>query len=475
MKDKLKRPLVVDLDGTLVKTDLLLEAMVSLLSKNPGLIFSIFFWPFKGKVFFKQEIAKRIELDIANLPYQSSFLEYLQTEYSQGRTLILATGASKIYATLVAKHLGLFQQIFATEQETNLSGKNKAKLLVENFGAERFDYAGNAKIDRWVWQKSYKTIVVNPFLGVKRFATKLNNFERLFEDRPPYWKALVKELRIHQWVKNLLVFVPLFAAHKFTFTTDWLIVTLTFIAFSLCASSVYILNDLLDLRDDRQHPSKRNRPLAAGNFPLQHAFIFFPLLLLLAFLVALIVSPIVLLVLLLYYILTVTYSLWAKQRVLVDVLLLAALYTMRILAGSAAIGSLLSFWLLAFSIFFFFSLALIKRYAELLELKGQGKVSVQGRGYHVDDISLLLPFGAASGYTAVMVLALYINSAEVTLLYTQPQIIWFLCPLLLYWITRAWLIAHRGLMHSDPIVFAIKDKTSWILVWLGILIIALAI
>ncbi len=475
MKDKLERPLIVDLDGTLVKTDIFLETTVTLLSQNILHIFAMISWVQKGKAFFKQEVAKRIKLDVANLPYQESLLNHLKDEHAQGRVLILATGANITYAMLVAKHLGLFQQTFATEQGFNLSGKNKARLLVERFGEQGFDYAGNAKIDFWVWEKSCKSIVVNPSLSVKRNIARLKNFECLFENRPSYWKVLAKELRFHQWVKNLLVFVPLLAAHQFTFTGDWLIVALTFIAFGLCASSVYLLNDLVDIQHDRQHTSKRNRPLAAGDLPLYHALVFIPILLLLAFLVALIASPIVFLVLFFYYILTTTYSLWAKQRILVDVLLLAVLYTMRILAGSAAVGSIPSFWLLAFSMFFFFSLALLKRYTELLELKEQSKVSVQGRGYHIDDINLFLPFGAASGYAAVMVLALYINSAEVTLLYTQPQIIWFLCPLLLYWVTRAWLIAHRGLMHNDPIIFAIKDKTSWVLVLLAIVIIMLAV
>ncbi len=475
-KDKAQRHLVIDLDGTLVKTDLFLEAIVRLLSQKVLYIFRIPLWLFKSKTVFKQEVAKRVKLNVVNLPYQESLLDYLKDEYAQGRTLILATAADITYAKSVAEHLGLFQQVFATEHNVNLSGKAKVELLVENFGEGGFDYAGNAMPDFWIWERSYKAIIVNPSLGVKRKATsKLNNVGHLFDDRPSYWKALVQELRLHQWIKNLLVFIPLFAAHKFTAVDDLLAISLTFIAFGLCASSVYLLNDLLDIEHDRLHPTKKSRPLAAGNLPLYQVLLFVPVLLLLATLVSLAISPLVALVLLLYYVLTVTYSLWAKQLLLADVLLLAALYTMRILAGSAAVGSWPSFWLLALSMFFFFSLALLKRYAELLELKKENKISIQGRGYHIDDINLLLPFGAASGYAAVMVLALYINSAEVTLLYGRPQVIWFLCPLLLYWVTRAWLIAHRGIMHSDPIVFAIKDRTSWVLVLLAILILIIAI
>jgi 4-hydroxybenzoate polyprenyltransferase len=272
------------------------------------------------------------------------------------------------------------------------------------------------------------------------------------------------ELRLHQWLKNLLIFVPMLAAHRFFDRPAWLWCVLGFLAFSLCASSVYIVNDLLDLASDRHHPNKRSRPFAAGQLPLVHGLVVAPLLAICAFVLALRLGPLFAGILALYYMLTVAYSLRLKKRMMLDVIALAGLYTIRIIAGSALISTAPSFWLLAFSMFLFLSLAMIKRYTELLTLLKRGKKQSSGRDYAVDDAQLVQSLGIASGYQAVLVLALYINSTASEALYRRPQVLWLLCPLLLYWISRAWMIAHRGLMRDDPVIFAATDRASQMVV-----------
>jgi 4-hydroxybenzoate polyprenyltransferase len=312
-----------------------------------------------------------------------------------------------------------------------------------------------------VWQSAERAYVVNPSNGVERAARKIGNVERVIESRPPSAKTWAKSLRLHQWLKNLLIFVPLLAAHKLRSPELVVAAMLAFLTFGLCASSVYLLNDLLDLEDDRHHPVKRKRPFASGALPLTWGLGLFPVLLVGAFAGAWASLPWRFCVVLLgYYALTLAYSMYLKRQVMVDVVVLAMLYTIRIVAGTAAIGGNLTFWLLAFSMFIFLSLALVKRYAELHSMKERGLVKTRGRGYVASDLSLISSLGTSSGYLAVLVLALYIQDGNTASLYRHPQVIWLACPLLLYWISRTWIIAHRGLMHDDPIVFAARDRVS---------------
>ncbi|WP_226859357.1 UbiA family prenyltransferase [Acidithiobacillus albertensis] len=283
-----------------------------------------------------------------------------------------------------------------------------------------------------------------------------------FTDHHPSLKTYAKALRVHQWLKNILVFIPMLLAHQISNVSLWANGLLAFISFSLCASSVYLLNDLLDLSADRLHPRKRLRPFASGELSMVQGIALIPLLLLAAFTIAALWLPTdFVIVLVVYYLLTVSYSFWLKAVVLLDALLLAGLYTIRIIGGMAATQIGPSFWLLTFSIFLFFSLALIKRYSELLALKQRGQLTTHGRGYHVEDLVMLMGFGVACGFMAVLVSALYINSDKVKVLYQHPAFLWLVSPILLYWISRIWLIAHRGGMHDDPVVFAAKDKGSW--------------
>jgi len=452
-------PLCVDLDGTLVRTDMLVESWFALLRRNALSALLAPFWLCHGKARLKHEIARRVDLDIRSLPYHGSFLDHLRKQHSQGRRLVLATATNEKYANQVAQHLGIFESVIASDAQTNVSGAQKHRLLVEKFGASGFDYAGNARCDLPVCSSARQAILVNPEPGVARAARKLADVAGSFSE-PATLRAYLRALRPHQWLKNLLVFVPLMAAHRSGDATLLGHAALAFVAFGLCASSAYLVNDLMDLPADRAHARKRHRPFASGEASVKVGLVLIPSLLLASFGIAAWISAALVAVLAVYFASTLAYSLWLKGKVMADVLLLAALYTLRILAGAAAVAIELSFWLLAFSMFLFLSLAMVKRHAELLDLKNSGNASTQGRGYMVMDLATVQSQGAAAGYCAVLVLALYINSDDVRVNYAHPQAIWLLCPLLLYWISRMWQKAGLGVMHDDPLIFALKDPVS---------------
>jgi len=468
-------PLCVDLDGTLIRSDLLIESLFGLLKQSLLNLLLLPLWLLAGKAVFKQRIAERVELAVELLPFNEGLLAWLREQKAEGRPLLLATASNVKYAQQVALHLGLFEGVLASDGVSNLSGRRKRERLVELYGERGFDYAGNDAIDLGVWSHARRAVLVDVTDAVAEQAKGLAQIERRFETPPPRWRDYLKALRLHQWLKNLLLFAPLAMAHQGANPQLLGQAVLGFIAFGLCASSVYLLNDLLDLPADRRHPTKRKRPFAAGRIPLIHGLVLIPLLLLGALAAALLLPWAFLGALALYYTVTLAYSLRLKQAALIDVLTLAGLYTMRLVAGGAAVAVPLSFWLLAFSMFLFLSLALVKRYSELLTMQNEQRESAQGRGYQVGDLEGLAQFGASSGYLAVLVLALYINSEQVKALYTQPEAIWLLCPLLLYWISRVWLLARRDLMHEDPVVFAIEDRRSHWLAVIGAVILWVAV
>lgn len=459
------RPLIVDLDGTLLRSDMLVESLFSFIRHNPFKVFAPFFWLLGGKANLKAKLAAAVPLDVATLPYDSEVIAFLEQEKTTGCTLVLATASHQNYAKAIADHLGLFDRVLATHGETNLSASTKRDVLVNEYGEKGFDYFGNSRDDLKVWPSAHKAYLANPEIGVEKAAAKLGNVERVIRTPSNPWRAWMKQLRLHQWAKNALLFVPLLASHRVGELDLVLTGLLAFLLFGLCASSVYLLNDLLDLEDDRQHGSKRYRPLASGAVPIKTALLVFPALLVSAFAGAAWLLPWKFtLALACYYALTLAYSLVLKRIMTVDVITLAMLYTVRIIAGTFAFGVSLTFWMLAFSMFLFLSLALVKRYAELRESRSKGKTELtRGRGYYPADLDMIASLGAASGYLAVMVLALYIQDRTTLELYNHPQVIWLACPLLLYWVTRIWMIAHRGWMHEDPVVFAIKDRNSLLL------------
>ncbi|HZZ11986.1 MAG TPA: UbiA family prenyltransferase [Paraburkholderia sp.] len=467
-------PLCVDLDHTFTDTDLLIESFLVLVKKNPLYIFLCFYWLFKSKAWLKTQIASRVAMDVSVLPYNAALLTYLREERERGRSLYLCTAANWSLAQKIADHFGIFSGVMASNDDNNLSGKNKAAALVGQFGAGNFDYCGDAMTDVPVWTQSRRAIVV----GSKRVAAaaaKVNNSIVFFEKKAALAKLIIKEMRVYQWVKNLLIFVPLLASHRFTDATSLISAGIAFASFSLCASSVYLLNDLLDLDADRRHARKRNRPFASGQLPVSFGIGLSFALMIGSAALAVLLPVRFAMVLGSYFAATLAYSFFLKRHILIDVFTLAGLYTARIVAGGAADDIILSYWLVLFSGLLFLSLAMVKRYTELDALVRNGKQAAAGRGYLTQDIMILCAFGTASAYAAVLVLALYMNSPEISTLYSHKPALWVLFGLLLYWISRVWMLAFRGQMNDDPIVFAVKDRTSLMVISLCVLSVVLAI
>ncbi|HET6655094.1 MAG TPA: UbiA family prenyltransferase [Gammaproteobacteria bacterium] len=467
-------PLCIDLDGTLIRSDVLVESALALLARNPLYAFTMLWWLRRGRAYAKQQVARRVDLAVARLPYDTALMDWLRSQRGQ-RKLVLCTASDRRYADAVAAHVGLFDEVLASDGRTNLSGSRKAAALTARYGERQFDYAGNERADLAVWRHARRAVVVGAGNGLERAAAATCSVERSFPPATSRLRAAAKALRPHQWLKNLLVFVPLLAAHRFFDGGALTATALAVTSFCLCASGTYLLNDLLDLDADRSHPRKRRRPFASGSLPLTVGLVGAPLLTVAAFALSLAITPVFAFTLLCYFALTLSYSLQLKRIAMLDVIVLAGLYTVRIIGGAAAMAQELSFWLLAFAMFVFLSLAMLKRYAELHDLRAQGGSLASGRGYDVEDLALVQSLGAAAGYVSVLVLALYINSGASQSLYTRPAVLWLLCPLLLYWISRAWAIAHRGAMHDDPLVFAATDRVSLVTIVLAALTVVAAL
>jgi len=463
-------PLVVDLDGTLVKTDTLYESIIKLIKQSPFTILLFFSWLLQGKSFFKDEIAKRIAFNPETLPFNQELLIWLKEQKACNRRLILCTAANERVAQSIADHLGFFDAVLASDKQTNLSGLNKLKALRVTNGEGSFDYVGNSSADLAVWANARKAILVNASSSVMKRAQSHHNVEKVFLPTFVSLSQWGKVLRIHQWVKNFLLFVPLLAAHQMADLSSVQMLLLAFLSFNTLASSVYITNDLLDLDSDRQHPRKRFRPFSAGVIPILYGALLAPLLTAASLILACFIGTHFLAWMVIYFFTTISYSFRLKRIVLVDCLILAGLYTLRIIAGASAVNIPLSFWLLSFSIFFFLSLAFVKRYAELKMQANEGSQRIHGRGYSVSDGPLIQSLGVTSGYVSVLVLALYLNSDAVERLYAQPQIIWLAIPLMLFWISWVWMVAHRGKMHYDTILFAVRDRAILIISILFVLI-----
>jgi 4-hydroxybenzoate polyprenyltransferase/phosphoserine phosphatase len=460
MMDETPVALCIDLDGTLVRSDLLLESALRALRERPAGALAALLGLVKGRANFKRRLALLVDLRVDLLPYRPAVVALAESAQGSGRPVVLATASNRKYADQVAAHLGVFDSVQASDDRTNLSAHTKAQALVRLYGEKGYDYVGDSHKDLEVWRHARRAIVVEPQSGVLAELTRLGIPHEVLSPRPSMAAPLLRALRPHQWLKNALVFVPLLTAHLYLDAGAILATLAAFVAFSLTASAGYLINDLLDLDSDRQHSRKRRRPLACGDLPLAWGLAAIPLLAAMAAAIGALLSPLFLAVLLAYFATTLAYSLHLKRRPTLDTLTLASLYTLRVIGGAVAIGVALSFWLLAFSMFLFLSLAYLKRYAELESLRQEGVTWASGRGYGVKDLELVRGLGIPAGYGAVLVLALYINSPEVRALYHRPEAIWLICPILLYWIARTWSIAHRGLMHDDPLIFAIEDRGS---------------
>lgn len=470
-------PLCVDLDGTLVKSDTLVDSTLALARHDPAALLNLAGWLMQGKAALKQHISALITLDAAHLPYNRELLQYLEQQHATGRPIYLATAADAANAQHIADHLGIFTGVLASDGKLNLAGHNKLAAFRQSFG-DNFCYIGNARPDLPLLTHCQQPMVANPtrsLLAGLRAARVTPT--RVFEERVSPLRAWPKAIRLHQWAKNVLIFLPLILAHV---RTPGLIAgaVVAFVSFGLCASATYIVNDLLDLESDRIHPRKRRRPFASGDLSAIAGVGVIVLFLLLSLALAISVPYIVkslsperalerplhfLTWLAIYAVTTLAYSLRLKRAVLVDVIVLSGLYTIRILAGSAATGINVSTWLASFSIFFFLSLAFVKRFAELESLRDRGGASASGRGYHVSDIEQLRSFGSASGYASVVVFTLYISNLDAAQLYGHTNRLWLLVPVMLLWLSRLWLLASRGELDEDPVVYAITDRRSLLL------------
>jgi 4-hydroxybenzoate polyprenyltransferase len=454
-----ERPLVVDLDGTLIKSDLLVEAFSTLLStaplRGPAVLASLG----GGRAAFKARVAAEVSLDVDTLPLNPELMDYLRAEYARGRRIFLATAAHEDQAQAMAARIGLFEGVFASDARTNLKGATKARVLCEAFGRGGFDYAGNAAADLDVWQDAGGVVVVNASPGLLRTVAARFPDAVILDRRVQRARDYIKAIRVHQWLKNLLVFVPAFTAHRFD-PASALTCLAAMLSFSLGASSVYLLNDLLDLRNDRAHPTKRHRPFAAGRIDLTTGAALCVGTAVVAAAIGLLLPWRFLLVLAIYYALSTGYSVFLKRQPIVDVLTLACLYGVRLFAGGVAIGVTLSPWLLMFSTFFFLCLALVKRCTELLERQARDAGDPPGRSYQLSDLPALQAMATTAGYVSVLVFVLYVNSPAVAALYGSPETLWLIPVILLFWISRVLLLTQRGEMHDDPVLFAAKDRTS---------------
>jgi 4-hydroxybenzoate polyprenyltransferase len=480
----------VDLDGTLVKSDTLLDSVIVLARQSPRTLLQFPQWIAEGKAAFKRNVSSVVALDVVHLPYNQPLLEYLRQQHAAGREIYLATGADHLLAERVAAHLGLFTGILASDGAVNLTGPNKLAAFQQHFPAG-FSYIGNARPDLPLLTHCTDPMVANPShalrAGLRAAAVQP---VRTFTDSATPAKTWLRAIRLHQWAKNTLIFLPLLLAHVRA-AGPAVASLLAFFSFGLAASATYVFNDLLDLEADRHHPRKRSRPFAAGDLsPIAGAatiLLFLALSLAIALLLPRVLtalSPqflwngqgIFIEWLIIYAISTTVYSLRLKRMILVDVMVLACLYTIRILAGSAAAGVKVSPWLAAFSIFFFLSLAFVKRFSELesvsLRSEPSSAAAVKGRGYRVSDLEQLRSFGTASGYASVVVFALYIGNEVAQNLYPHHARLWLLVPVLLLWLSRLWLKASRGELEEDPMVYAITDPRS---LQLGVVVVAIVL
>ena len=463
-------PLVVDVDGSLIGGDLLIEGIARLLSVSP---LSLFALPFRlaaamvrGRAGLKRRIAEAVSLPPDTLAWNPAVLEEIAAAQAAGRSVWLASASDARAVSPLAETVGA-AGCLASDGRTNLAGEAKAAALAARFGERGFDYIGNERRDLAVWKRARRAIGVGLGVGLARKVRALDGEARFLPGLGGGPRDWFRALRPYQWVKNVLVFVPLVAAHE-TGAGPYLVAAGVFAALSAVASGAYLLNDLLDLPHDRGHPAKRHRPMAAGKAPLLPMIGIGAALAAGGLALAFWLSAAAGLWVLAYLAVTCAYSLSLKRKTFIDVTALAMLYAVRVLAGAAAVSVPLSPWLLAFFLFLFLALAIVKRQGEL---RGSGRSASGGRAYLAEDFPVVVALGAASGFASVVILTLYIQSPETVARYARPELLWLICPLLLYWLGRMALLASRGEEggdskrlpdDDDPLLFALRDRTSWL-------------
>jgi 4-hydroxybenzoate polyprenyltransferase/phosphoserine phosphatase len=451
--------LVIDLDGTLARTDMLYESFFAAATEGIQHYWLVLRALRRGKAPLKAYLAGVATIDCELIPFDQEVLDFARDAKNQGRHVYLATASDRKQADQIASFLGIFDGVFASDGKVNVSGQTKARQLIEAFGKGGFDYIGNAAADLAIWKHARKSYVVGDSHALTRRAKSLGIDIEAIAPSKFSIRLWLKALRVHQYAKNALIFVPLLTAHAYT-QSSVLSAILAFVAFSLCASSVYLLNDLIDLRADRQHPTKQKRPFACGAIPLAHGVTAIPILLAVAYVCAVLTSLLFTAALTAYFALTLAYSFTLKRRLMVDIVVLATLYTTRVIAGAAAILVVPSEWLLAFSMFIFTCLALVKRYVELALRIDKELPDPSNRNYRLIDLPVIGALAAASGFNAVTIFALYVSSPAVVRLYRHPELLWLVCPILMYWLSRMVILAHRRVIDDDPIVFALRDRNS---------------
>jgi len=453
--------LCVDLDGTLARTDTLLESIIALARRRPWLLALLPLWLLRGRPHMKARVAAYTDLDAAAIPYNAEVVEFLRRERDSGRTIVLATASHVTSARRVADHLGLFTAVHATDGDINLKGARKAEALSRIYGAGAYSYAGNSRADLAVWESARSAVLVDVPDAVRAQLDPRLPVEREFARATSPVFELWRSLRPHQWIKNALLAVPLLTAHRYLDPHAVAQTLLAIVAMCLAASAIYVVNDLLDLAADRRHPTKRGRPLAAGTLPLGWGIGVVPVLVLVAALVSLALPVAFSVGLAAYALAAIVYSLWIKQAAWLDAVWLAGLYTLRIYLGALAIGVPVSAWLLAFATFAFLSLAFLKRFTELEGLAERPGVD-RARGYHLDFRKRVEVVGLACAFLAAGVLVLYFESETVAVLYRRPWFLWGVGPLLLYLLLKAWWMARRGRMHEDPVVYGFRQPDTYL-------------
>jgi len=453
--------LYVDLDGSLIATDLLHESTLKLLRAAPLELLRLPMWLMRGKAALKREIASRVQIDVTTLPYRDEVLAYVRGAKEKGQRTVLVTASDADFAEGVARHLGIFDGVLASDGKANLSGSRKLEAIQSDCGGSDFCYLGDHPVDLDVWRGAESAAVVSRSSSLLRRASDATRIEAHIKPPAVSLRRYLYAIRAHQWLKNILVFVPLLPVlHQLTAGIVGAAL-LAFLAFGLMASGIYVLNDLLDLESDRKHKRKRFRPFASGEIPVRTGVFMSLGLCLSSLLLSALLLPLVFVaVLLAYMLLTTAYSFFLKTRAIVDVFSLASLYTIRVVGGAAATGLPLSLWILSFSLFIFLSLALAKRYVELSGTPAEVRQMSKDRNYHLVDVPLVLCGGVAAGQMAALVLSLYLQDPQLLTRYTHPMYLWILVPVFLFWIMRIWLKAVRHALHDDPVVFAARDWVS---------------
>jgi len=452
-------PLCVDLDGTLIKADMMFDSIALLIKKNPLYMFIIPFWLMKGKLYLKEQLLKNVKQDINNVPINQEVVDYIINEKKNGRNIILVTASMQFYADEFKEKFYFLDEAIGTKEGVNLVGTAKAEYLKNRFGDKGFDYIGDSRKDLFVWKYAANALIVGNNNEIIAKAKQITNVIKIWEgDKESKISIIYRQLRIYQWVKNVLIFLPALLAHNLELATYFNLI-LSFFSFSFVASSIYIFNDLMDLNSDRNHEIKKNRPIASGKFKISNAFIYSFFLMIFGIILSIFVNINFAIVLLIYIISTFAYSTFLKRIYIIDIITLAVLYTLRLIAGSATSGDAISEWFAAYSLFFFFSMGALKRFTEL---KNSKKEKLSGRGYISDDLNIIQTIGISSSLISVLVMVLYINSSTISQLYSNPKFLYLIIPILLHWILRVWILADRSQMNEDPIVFGIKDKSSYV-------------